>query len=339
MFPPWLQALVLGIVQGLTEFIPVSSSGHLVLTPYLLGFEDRSLAFDVMLHVGTLGAVLLYFRGEIWAITQGLVRLDRSPQGEIYRRVGLFIVPASIPIAVVGLLAAEQVEQIFESPLAAALFLLATAALLIGMERHRGTRVARATGGATGAQTASSRAPAEDAPTWAGDWRAGEGPAATATSAPARRTGAGASLPLGVDPSDPLGDPLGRLTLRQAMIVGVFQCLAVLPGISRSGATISAGVFGGLTREAATRFSFLLAIPALLGATVVSLPDLAAPGAESAQELAVGMVAAFASGYAAVRYLVALVSRERLTGFAYYCIAASLVGIVGYLMIGPPGTV
>jgi undecaprenyl-diphosphatase len=141
-------------------------------------------------------------------------------------------------------------------------------------------------------------------------------------------------LPLGVDRSDPNGSTLAELTLGQAMAAGLLQCLAVLPGVSRSGATISAGVFAGLTREAATRFSFLLVIPALVGATLLSLGDLG-EGGETTLELGVGIVAAFVSGYLAIRYLVALVSRERLTGFAYYCIAASIIGLTGYAIIGP----
>ncbi|WP_370323682.1 undecaprenyl-diphosphate phosphatase [Euzebya sp.] len=331
MFPAWLEALILGIVQGLTEFIPVSSSGHLVLVPYLMGWEKQSLAFDVMLHVGTLGAVLLYFRGELIAIIRGLLRLDRSLQGRIYRRVGLFIVPASIPIAIVGLFLEEQVAEVFESPLAAALLLLVTASLLFGLEAVRRRRVRSATPAAVGAGAGAEGGERERA--WTGDWRAAD------TSAPSR-TGEGAvDLPLGIDPHDPAGTSLADLTLRQAMVAGVMQSLAVLPGVSRSGSTIAGGVFAGLTREAATRFSFLLVIPALVGATILSLGDLGEPGGSSGLELGIGMAAAFVSGYLAIRFLVGLVSRARLTGFAWYCVAASVVGLIGYVMIGAPSSV
>lgn len=326
MFPEWLEALVLGVVQGLTEFIPVSSSGHLVLVPYLFGFEERSLAFDVLLHVGTLGAVVLYLRAEIAAIARGILGLDTSEQGRIYRRVGLMIVPASIPVAVVGLTLEARVAEVFESPLAASLLLLVTAALLIGLERVRDRRVVA---GARATVTAGVDRGSAD-PRWAGDWRDGE-PLEDVDGRPQDRV----ALPLGVDRTDPLGDSLGTMSLRQAMVVGLLQCLAVLPGISRSGSTIAGGVFAGLTREAATRFSFLLVIPALVGATALSLGDLDTSGA-SPTALLTGVVASFVSGYAAIRFLVALVSRERLTGFAYYCIAASAVGLIGYAMIGPP---
>lgn len=326
MFPAWAEAVILGIVQGLTEFIPVSSSGHLVLVPYLLGWEKHSLAFDVMLHVGTLFAVLLYFRGELIAIVRGVTGLDRSREGLVYRRVGLFLIPASVPIAIVGLFLADQIESVFTSPLTAAFLLLVTATLLLTAEFVRDRRVARATAPAVVTAPAGGAEPVE---TWTGDWRAGDH---EATPAPVE------GLPLGTDPADPAGTDLAGLTLRQAMIAGLAQCIAVLPGISRAGSTITGGVFAGLTREAATRLSFLLAIPALLGATVLSLPDLA-EGTESLPELAGGMLAAFVSGYAAVRYLVRLVARERLTGFAYYCLGASAVALVGYLMLGPPSTV
>lgn len=328
MLPPWLEALILGVVQGLTEFIPVSSSGHLVLIPYLTGFEERSLAFDVLLHVGTLGAVLLYFRGELLAIIRGVLRLDTSEEGRTYRRVGLYLIPASVPIGIVGLTLEDRVAEAFESPLVTSLLLLVTATLLLALEAVRSRRV-RAAGGAAGERTTrgADRAPERS---WSGSWRAG-------STAVAPQPTTTTSLPLGADPEDPLGTDLSGLTLRQAMIAGLLQCLALLPGISRSGSTIAGGVFAGLTREAATRLSFLLVIPALVGATILSLPDLAVDG-ESASEMITGVLAAFVSGYLAIRFLVALVSRERLTGFAYYCIAASAVGLIGYAMLGAPST-
>lgn len=327
MLPPWLEALILGVVQGLTEFIPVSSSGHLVLIPYLTGLEERGLAFDVLLHVGTLGAVLLYFSGELLAIARGLLRLDTSEQGRVYRRVGLYIVPASVPVALVGLTLEQRIAGVFQSPLAVALLLLGTAALLLAAEAVRDHRI-RAAGAVTPQASSVPDEPIDSDRTWDGTWRAG-----TAIAAPAPT----AALPLGEDPADPRGTGLSDLTLRQAMVVGLLQCLALLPGISRSGTTIAAGVFAGLTREAATRFSFLLVVPALLGATALSLPDLAR-GGDTAAELAAGVLAAFVSGYLAIRFLVALVSRERLTGFAYYCIAASAVGLIGYAVLGAPST-
>ncbi|MBA2529159.1 MAG: undecaprenyl-diphosphate phosphatase [Euzebyales bacterium] len=137
------------------------------------------------------------------------------------------------------------------------------------------------------------------------------------------------ALPVGTDAADPRGNTLERLGAREALIVGGLQTLALLPGVSRSGTTISAGMAAGLTREAATRFSFLLSLPALVGAFSLSLDGLAAPGPYSGAAITAAVVAAFVSGYAAIRFLVKLVARDRLTGFAVYCVVAAAVGLLG----------
>ncbi len=292
-----LQALVLGVVQGLTEFIPVSSSAHLVLVPALLGFPSRGLAFDVALHVGTFCAVLVFFRSELAVLTRSLTGRESSHEGRVYRRLSILIVVATVPVSVVGLLFEPLIAESFERPAVAAVFLLVTAGILLLGERARDARV--------------RHAPARAAV------RAG-------ADAPHR-------LPLGDDPNDPTGRNLERVTLRQALLIGVGQCLALLPGVSRSGTTIVAGMAAGLTREAATRFSFLLSLPVLVGAAVLSTPDLVA--AEAAQtvsfgEVAVGVLGAFVSGYAAMRFLVRLVSHARLTVFARYCGVAGVLALM-----------
>lgn len=323
MIPTWLQAVLLGVVQGLTEFIPVSSSGHLVLVPYLLGWEPQGLAFDVALHVGTLVAVVVYFRAELVAIVRGLLGWDRTPTGLAYRRVGVLLVVASVPVAAGGLLLEERIADAFDSPLVVVVTLLVTAALLVTSEAVRDRRVRRA------AAPEPVDVTSDGARQWTGDWRAGER---------AMPPAVGSRLPLGTDPADRLGADLAGLRPRHAVSAGLLQALALLPGISRSGATIAGGVFAGLTREAATRFSFLLSIPALAGASIVSLPDL--PDAQvPAVEVALGIAAAFVSGYVAIRYLVALVARDRLTPFAFYCMAVAGLALLGYGMLGPPGTV
>jgi undecaprenyl-diphosphatase len=327
MIATWLQAVVLGVVQGLTEFIPVSSSGHLVLVPYLLGWERPGLAFDVALHMGTVGAILVYFRTELIGMARGLVLGDRIPGGLLYRRLALLLVAGSIPVAIVGLTLQDVVADVFENPLAASFLLFGTAAILIGGEKVRDRRVARS------AAAAPALAP-EDGPVWTGDWVGGR-PEAALDAPPA----SGATVPVGEDPADPSGLSLERIGLREAVLMGVGQTLALFPGISRSGATIMAGVVAGLTREAATRFSFLLALPALAGAGLLQIGDLREPGIYTGTDIALGVVAAFVSGYLAIRFLVALVSRERLTGFARYVVLVGIIGIVGYLMIGPPSSV
>jgi undecaprenyl-diphosphatase len=318
MVPSWLQAVVLGILQGLTEFIPVSSSGHLVLVPYLLAWDRPGLAFDVALHVGTAGAVIAYFRRELWAMATGLVRGGRTPAALLYRRLFVLLAAGSVPVAIVGLTLEDFFVRVFETPPAAAGFLFVTAGVLWGIELVRDRRVGR-----TAQRDATIQQPDRRA-LWEGD---SVGPTGEQTENPL-------DLPTGADPTDPAGLSLERIGLPHALTVGVFQCLALLPGVSRSGITIFGGVATGLTREAATRFSFLLALPAFAGAAIVSLGDLAEPGPYSIIDIALGVLAAFAAGYLAIRFLIALVSRDRLTGFARYCVAAGLVGLAGYAMIG-----
>ena len=320
--PAWLQAVILGVVQGMTEFIPVSSSGHLVIVPYLAGWEDPGLAFDVALHLGTAAAVILYFRRELVAMARGLLFGGRDPDGYLYRRLALFVVLGSVPVAAVGLFAEDYVASVTEEPLIVAGMLLVTALLLTLGEWSRSRRV-QAT--ASGPQHQGQKA------VWTGSW-IGEG----GSSAGEDPIGV---LPVGDDPADPSGKPLDRMGLRQVMIIGVLQTLALLPGVSRSGSTIAAGLFAGMTREAATRFSFLLSLPALIGAFVLSLGDLSEPGPYAPMAIAAGVVASFVSGYVAVRFLVKLVARDRLTGFARYCVFLAVVTVIAYQFLGPPSSV
>ncbi|HVM14575.1 MAG TPA: undecaprenyl-diphosphate phosphatase [Egibacteraceae bacterium] len=320
--PPWLQAVILGIVQGLTEFIPVSSSGHLVIVPYLAGWERPGLAFDVALHIGSAAAVILYFHRELLAMARGVVLGGRDPDGRIYRRLAVFLVIGSVPVAVAGFLLEDLVSEVFEQPLFVAGFLLVTAALLLGAERVRGVRV-RQTPAPAGPDAAERRV-------WTGSW---VGPPGDAEQA------AEVTLPVGADGGDPRGRTLETLGLRHVLVVGLIQMMALMPGISRSGATISAGMMSGLTREAATRFSFLLSLPALLGAFIVSLPGLAEPGPYSGMVITGGVIASFVASYAAVRFLVRLVSRDRLTPFARYCLFVAVVTVIAYQFLGPPSSV
>lgn len=332
----WVQAIVLGIVQGLTEFVPVSSSGHLVLLPYLLGWQRPGLAFDVALHAGTAGAIILYFRVELVGMVLAVLRRGTSRESRLYRRMLLLLVVATVPVAIAGLALQETIERIFESPPVAAGMLLVTAAVLTGGEKLRDRRVAAAV------PTGTPGAGEGDRPVWAEDG-AGDAPAhRAATDAP---TGAGAGeadlpeVPVGADPEDPAGKDLEGIGVRDALTVGVAQIFALLPGMSRSGTTIMAGMATGMTREAATRFSFLLALPALMGALILSVPDLGEPGPYSGGAIAAGVVAAFVSGYAAIAVLVRLVAHTSLRIFVRYLLAAGVLGLFAYLMLGPPSTV
>jgi undecaprenyl-diphosphatase len=320
MVPLWLQALVLGVVQGLSEFIPISSSAHLVLVPYLLGWDTPTLAFDVALHTGTLLAVLLYFRRDLVLMVWSVIRRGQESEARLYRRLALLIMLGTVPVALIGYVFKEPIEHAFTSPWQTAVQLLVTAALLVGTEKFRDRRVATAA-----AHAAPAGADRQER-VWTGDWIGAE--AATVT---AQRKD---DVPIGADAEDPAGQTLTTLSPLRSVAIGLMQALALLPGISRSGATIAGGVWGGLTREAATRFSFLLSIPALIGASLLNITDLDDIGSYSGTDMWIGVIAATISGYIAIRWLITLVARERLIPFAWYCVAAAIVGFVGTMMIG-----
>lgn len=303
MIPAWLQAIVLGVVQGVTEFMPVSSSGHLVLLPYLFGWQRPGLAFDVALHVGTAGAIVTYFRVELLGMLRAIVQGGHTPAGRLYRRLAVLLVVASVPVAVVGLTLKETFERIFETPVIAAFMLLVTAAVLVGGEKLRDRRVAASRSASTSTRSTGSELD---------------------------------EVLVGEDPEDPAGRDLEHVGLREAALVGLAQILALFPGMSRAGTTIMAGVAAGMTREAATRFSFLLALPALAGAALLSLPDLAEPGPYSGVDIALGVVAAFVAGYLAIAFLVRLVAHTSLRVFVAYLVVAATLGLLGSLMLGPP---
>jgi undecaprenyl-diphosphatase len=293
----FFQAIVLGLLQGLTEFLPVSSSGHLNGVPYLLGWEPGSLTFDVMLHAGTLVAVLLYFRGDlVWIATRsvGVGVTEAGEQQRARRVVGLLAI-GSVPAAAAGLLFESTFEAAFANPRAIAGFLLVTAALLTFAEKLRQSRVAAAVGTSTRELT---------------DQQAQ------------------------VDP----GRREDTTTFRDALLIGVAQALAIFPGISRSGATIAAGMTLGLSRAAAARFSFLLSIPVIFGATIFKIPDLGTvePGTLpfGGAEIAVGVLVAAGSGYWAIRFLLKLVQTDDLLGFARYVAGFAVLLFAATFWIG-----
>lgn len=327
MIPAWLQAVVLGVVQGLTEFIPVSSSGHLVLLPYVLAWDSPGLAFDVALHSGTAGAIVVYFRRDLVGMLLAVLGRGGERAVRLYRRMLLLLVLASAPVAAVGLSLKETFERVFQTPAVAAGFLLVTAGVLVGGERLRTRRVLA---GQRAAAPAGDQVTREHV--WTGDW-VGDLPAEDPEEDTREEGPPG--LELGTDVSDPAGKDLEAVGWRTALVVGLAQPLALFPGMSRSGTTIMAGVAAGMTRQAATRFSFLLALPALLGALAVSLPDLAEPGPYAGPEIAAGIVSSFVAGYVAIAFLVRLVARTSLSVFARYLVAAGALGLFASVMLGP----
>jgi undecaprenyl-diphosphatase len=260
-----LQAFILGIVQGLTEFIPVSSSAHLVLVPWLLNWSldpEIVFAFDVLVQVGTLVAVFVYFWNDLVGIVRGVLLglFQRRPLGTPEARLGWLVALATLP-AVVGILFKDFFEAMFSSPVATAVQLLFTAALLVIGERlARGER------------------------------------------------------------------PLDRLNWLDALLMGAMQALAIIPGISRSGATLAGGRARGLSRPAAARFSFLMSVPVMLGAGVVALGDLLELQnfSQYVLPIAVGFIAAAVVGYLCIRWLIGYLNRHSLYIFAAYCVGASL---------------
>jgi undecaprenyl-diphosphatase len=247
--------VLLGLLQGLTEFLPVSSSGHLVLAQRLLGLDSPGVALEAALHLGTLLAVVIYFWGDVARLAAGSLR----PSGREERRYVLFLALATLPIALAGFLGRDLLERAFSSPRLVGALLLVTALVL----------------------------------------------AAASLLSPRRR----------------------GVVLGDAIWVGIAQVAALLPGISRSGITISAGLLRGLSPEEAARFSFLLSIPAVAGAGVLGLLDGGGQAGEGAG-LLVGALVALASGLGAIHFLLRLLYRGRLWWFSVYCLAVGIVALV-----------
>ena len=273
-----LQAALLGLVQGLTEFLPISSSGHLLVVPWLLGWTSpllNSLTFDVALHLGTLGAVIVYFRHEWWALGRAVTTAAPHRTAEIaaQRRLAWLLVLGSVPAGLAGLLMDEVVETLFRHPIVVAAMLVVVGVLMWIAELHY---------------------------------------------APSERT----------------RSALTALTVRDAVVVGLAQATALIPGVSRSGITIVAGLTTGLSREMAARFSFLLGAPVIAGAGLLKIGQLLGAGLDAAQlaPFLAGMVMAFAVGYGAIALLLAYVRERPLHIFVIYRLAlAALIGAGWYL--------
>ena len=261
-----LKAVVLGLIQGLTEFLPISSSAHLRIFPELFGWGDPGAAFTAVIQIGTELAVLIYFRHDIWRIGSTWVRSLVKPEyrGHFDARMGWFIILGSLPIVVLGVLLKDVIERDFRN-----LWVIATALIVLGIVLGIADRV----------------------------------------SADDKR--------------------IEHLTLRAAVLMGAAQALALIPGVSRSGATISMGRLLGFEREAATRYAFLLAIPAVVGAGLFELKEI--PNGDNTYgwgPTIVATVVSFVVGYAAIAWLLRYVSTRSYTPFVVYRIALGLVTLV-----------
>jgi undecaprenyl-diphosphatase len=253
-----LQALILGLVQGLTEFLPISSSGHLVLAPELLGIPAPPLAFDVLLHLATAVAIAGYFVRELRLMLYSFVAPARLPEGDVkgFRRMTLWLLVGSIPAGIAGVAFGDFFESLFTSTLGVGIFLLVTSALLVGAEL-----VIRSSAG--------------------------------------RRR-------------------VSDMGLLDALIIGGFQALAIAPGLSRSGSTIAGGIFLGLDRATAARFSFLLAIPAIGGAGLLKITGMIDGIGEAAPAYLAGAGAALVAGVLTVHFLLRFLRTHGLWVFAGY---------------------
>ncbi|MGY1549612.1 undecaprenyl-diphosphate phosphatase [Streptomyces sp. MN6] len=273
----WFESLILGLVQGLTEFLPVSSSAHLRLTAAFSGWEDPGAAFTAITQIGTETAVLIYFRKDIGRILSAWSRslTDKTMRRDQDARMGWLVIVGSIPIGVLGVTLKDQIEGPFRD-------LRLTAAMLIGMGVVLGVA---------------------------------DRLAARAESGGRHRVAA---------PRKELGD----LTVKDGLIYGVCQAMALIPGVSRSGATISGGLFMGYRREAAARYSFLLAIPAVLASGLFELKDAAEGGHVSWGPTLFATVIAFVTGYAVIAWFMKFISTKSFMPFVWYRIALGLVVIV-----------
>jgi undecaprenyl-diphosphatase len=258
----WIEAIVLGLVQGLTEFLPVSSSGHLRITSALFFDQDAGASFTAVTQLGTEAAVLIYFAKDIWRIVKAwfLGFRDASVRTSLDYRMAWYVIIGSIPIGVFGLLFSDQIRTAARNLWVVATTLIVFA-FVIAFAEYWGRQTRR----------------------------------------------------------------LEQFKLRDGVVMGFAQAMALIPGVSRSGATITAGLFLNLTREAAARYSFLLAIPAVVMSGVFSLPDVferGGPGSTpTVAQMVVATLIAFAVGYAAIAWLLRYVTRHSLYVFVLYRVA------------------
>ncbi len=265
----YTDAIILGIVQGLTEFLPISSSGHLVIFERLLGITMENMAFEVFVHFGTLLSVVVIYAGDIWQMLNHFIygsthrNLRQTYRNDEYYRLSIFVLIGTLPAVLAGLLLADFFESIFHNLQLVGFTLMVTGTVIL--------------------LTIFIRKKA------------------------------------------------ASLTASRALLIGIAQSVAILPGISRSGFTISCALFSGVSRDSAARFSFLLAVPAIFGATLLHTIDIiknGIPANTSPAILLIGMTSAFIIGYIAIRFLLAVIKSGKFGWFAPYCLIAGLIVLI-----------
>ena len=266
-----LKAMVLGIIQGLTEFLPISSSGHLVIGSELLNFQDQGVVFDVFVHLGTLLAVIIVFRAELVEMVKApfyFFQGKRSNSVQQYFLLDIYVIVATLPAVVVGLFFKDSIEALFGNILVVYSMLVVTGIIMI----------------------AARYLPQQDKP----------------------------------------------ITWFRSLLVGCAQACAILPGLSRSGSTIFAGMALGVDRGKIARFSFIMSIPAILGAAVLQLGEMVQNPMENGAliNFGAGAIMAALSGYFAIKLLLDIIRRNRLQWFGYYCLVISAAGFTNYFLLG-----
>ena len=266
------QGIIIGIVQGLTEFLPVSSSAHLIFIQNILGVES-SLAFDTFLHLGSLLAVLIFFRADIykmiraWLLSVGDLLQHRFQEGfyaDPYKRLAWYVILATIPVGLAGVFFESQVDALFAGALyVPGFFLFVTGTILYLSQRMASGQI-----------------------------------------------------------------DMSHMGWFQSLFMGLGQACAIMPGLSRSGTTIAAGLVMGLDKEFAAKFSFILSIPAIFGAFILQLKDIGLSMSGDGAAIILGFIAAFVSGYMAIKWLLDLIQNKSLDIFSYYC---WIVGIVVFM--------
>ncbi|MBT2488522.1 undecaprenyl-diphosphate phosphatase [Streptomyces sp. ISL-96] len=276
----WFESFILGLVQGLTEFLPISSSAHLRLTAAFAGWHDPGAAFTAITQIGTEAAVLIYFRKDIARIVSAWCKslVDKSMRGDHDAQMGWLVIVGSIPIGVLGVTFKDQIEGPFRD-----LRLIATTLIVMGIVLGIADRLA-----ARDEAGGKHRAIRE------------------------RKT-------------------LKELGVRDGLIFGVCQAMALIPGVSRSGATISGGLLMGYTREAAARYSFLLAIPAVLASGVFELKDASEGGHVSWGPTIFATIIAFIVGYAVIAWFMKFITTKSFMPFVIYRI---ILGIALFILVG-----
>ncbi len=342
----YLQAGVIGLLQGITELFPVSSLGHSVLIPALIGgswqhlvTENASgnsegspyLTFVVGLHVATAAALLVFFRSDWARIIRAFLTTLRTRRIETSaQRLAWLIVAATVPVGIIGLALEHTFRTLFAKPLAAALFLTANGMILLAGERLRRRSEQRA-----GKHQASAKAEPATVPLTV------PAPATVPTQttiAPGGRATGGRAT--GRHTTAPRGGlvvaehrSLDTLAYREAGVIGLFQTLALLAGISRSGITMVAGLLRGLDHEDAARFSFLLATPVILAAGLLKLPALAGPAGDGIRgQVILGALVAGIAAYLSIRFLVRYFETRTLTPFAIYCLLMGALCTVRFVV-------